>query len=114
MNRTDDQRADDYLKYRGKCKEFCEAAIAKDSALALVRGHYFDFQWGEQPHWWTVRTDGTIYDPTKDQFPSRDLVNTLRSVGWSLVLNAARKYLKTKLRFMAIMRFVLVSVTIDL
>ena len=60
-----------YMKYRGRCKEFCEKAIQEDPTLTLVRGHYFDFAWGEQPHWWTVREDGSIYDPTALQFPSQ-------------------------------------------
>lgn len=63
----------DYLTYRGKCKEFCEAAVAADPTLKLVRGYYWDYLWGKQPHWWTVRQDGTIYDPTKDQFPSKGM-----------------------------------------
>lgn len=62
---------DDYLKYRGKCKEMSEALIAADPTLTLVRGHYYCPFWGEQPHWWTVTQDGTINDPTKDQFPSK-------------------------------------------
>src|SRR6185436_18519915 len=61
----------DYTKYRGKCKEFSEAAIAADPSLTLVRGHYHCPFWGEQAHWWTKRMDGTIFDPTKDQFPSK-------------------------------------------
>ena len=61
----------DYVKYRGKCKEFCEKAILEDHTLTLVRGHYYDPMWGEQQHWWTTRPDGTIFDPTKDQFPSK-------------------------------------------
>ena len=64
---------DDYLKFRGKCKELSEAAILKDPTLILVRGHYYDPLWGEQAHWWTIKQDGTIYDPTKDQFPSKGL-----------------------------------------
>ncbi len=59
-----------YLKYRGKCKEFCEALCKEDSSLTLVRGHYYDAGWGEQPHWWCVKADGTIVDPTALQFPS--------------------------------------------
>lgn len=62
---------DDYRKYRGKCKEFAEAAVAADPSLRLVRGHYYCPHWGEQPHWWTVRADGSIYDPTAAQFPSK-------------------------------------------
>lgn len=64
---------DDYSKYRGKCKEMSEAAIAADPTLALVRGHYHCPIWGEQAHWWTKKPDGTIVDPTKDQFPSRGI-----------------------------------------
>lgn len=63
-----------YTLYRGKCKEMSEAAIAEDPTLRLVRGHYFCPIWGtEEGHWWTVRPDGTIFDPTKLQFPSEGL-----------------------------------------
>jgi hypothetical protein len=62
---------DDYAKYRGKCKEMSEALVAADPSLTLVRGHYYDAAWGEQPHWWCKKPDGTIVDPTKDQFPSK-------------------------------------------
>ena len=62
-----------YAKYRGKCKEFSEQAVSDDPTLTLVRGHYYCPVWGEQPHWWTVREDGTIYDPTAEQFPSKGL-----------------------------------------
>lgn len=62
----------DYMKYRGKCKEFCEQAIKEDPTLTLVRGHYFCPIWGtSEPHWWTIRKDGTIYDPTAAQFGSK-------------------------------------------
>lgn len=63
----------DYTRYRGKCKELSEVAVAADSSLTLVRGWYYDPFWGEQMHWWTKRPDGTIFDPTKDQFPSKGL-----------------------------------------
>ena len=63
----------DYIKFRGRCKEMCEAAVASDPSLRLERGHYICPFWGEQPHWWTVRQDGTIFDPTKDQFPSKGI-----------------------------------------
>lgn len=65
---------DDYLKYRGKCKELSEEAVFNDPTLTLVRGHYFCPIWNtEEPHWWTIRKDGTIFDPTKNQFPSKGL-----------------------------------------
>jgi len=60
-----------YEKYRGKCKEYCDAAVAADSTLTLVRGHYWWPVWDRnEEHWWTTRPDGTIYDPTVEQFPS--------------------------------------------
>lgn len=62
----------DYLKYRGKCKEFAEAAIKTNPTLKLVRGHYFEPYWNsEEAHWWTTRPDGSIYDPSAKQFPSK-------------------------------------------
>ncbi len=61
----------DYQTFRGKCKEMSEALVAANPTLALVRGHYHCPFWGEQAHWWTKAVDGTIHDPTKDQFPSR-------------------------------------------
>jgi hypothetical protein len=62
---------DDYTRYRGKCKQMSEAAVAADPTLTLVRGHYYCPVWGEQAHWWCKKQDGTIVDPTKDQFPSK-------------------------------------------
>lgn len=61
------------MKYRGKCKEFVDAAILADNTLTAVRGHYHCPIWGEQAHWWAVKPDGSIVDPTKDQFPSKGL-----------------------------------------
>lgn len=59
-----------YRKYRGKCKQLSEAACAEDPALTLVRGHYFCPIWNKDgPHWWTTRSDGTIHDRSKLQFP---------------------------------------------
>lgn len=65
---------DYYTLYRGKCKEFCDKAIIKDPTLTLVRGHYYCPIWNSlEQHWWTIRSDGSIYDPTKLQFPSSGL-----------------------------------------
>lgn len=61
----------DYERFRGKCREMSEAAVKEDPTLRLVRGHYLCWEWGSQEHWWTVRADGTIHDPTKLQFPSK-------------------------------------------
>lgn len=54
---------------RGKCQPMAEAAVASDPTLTLVRGWYCDPIWGREEHWWTVRPDGSIYDPTSAQFP---------------------------------------------
>lgn len=70
MNRTEEEIAADYIQFRGKCKELCEAAINDDPTLTLVRGHYVCPFWGEQAHFWTVRADGTVFDPSCRQFPS--------------------------------------------
>lgn len=56
---------------RGRCREMSEAACKKDPTLTLVRGHYYCPVWNvDEQHWWTVRPDGSIYDPTRQQFPS--------------------------------------------
>lgn len=63
-----------YARFRGRCKELAEAACAADPTLTLVRGHYFCPVWNsDEQHWWTVREDGTVYDPSKEQFPSKGL-----------------------------------------
>jgi hypothetical protein len=63
-----------YRLYRGKCKQMSEEACKTDPSLTLVRGHYLCPIWGvEEPHWWCERQDGSILDPTKDQFPSKGM-----------------------------------------
>lgn len=61
--------SENYAKFRGKCREYAEAACKKDPSLTLVRGHYLCPFWGKQPHWWCKKPDGTIVDPTVKQFP---------------------------------------------
>lgn len=67
---TEEPLTHDYAKYRGKCRELCDQAIAEDPTLKLVRGHYHCPMWGPQAHWWTVRPDGSIHDPAVQQFPT--------------------------------------------
>ncbi len=60
-----------YRKFRGKCREMSEALAAADPTLRLVRGFYSCPLWGtREPHWWCAQSDGTIVDPTREQFPS--------------------------------------------
>lgn len=62
----------DYLRFRGRCKELVDAAIQSDPTLTAVRGFYFCPVWGKRDqHWWAVKPDGTIVDPSALQFPSR-------------------------------------------
>lgn len=72
MVRTAEQIAAGYRQFRGKCKTLCDAAVASDPSLTLVRGHIFVPAWSSepfQPHWWCRRSDGTIFDPSWEQFP---------------------------------------------
>ena len=76
MSRTAEQVAADYKEFRGRGKELCAAAVEADPTLTLVRGHYFERMWPsdpEQPHWWCVKPDGTIVDPSVRQFPSNGI-----------------------------------------
>lgn len=71
---ADTEFQNNYAKYRGKCKEVSEALCKEDPTLTLVRGHYFCPIWNrDEQHWWCVKQDGTIVDPTKLQFPSKGL-----------------------------------------
>lgn len=72
----------DYAAFRGRCKELSEAAVAADSTLTLVRGHYHCPYWGKQAHWWTVRADGSVYDPSVQQFPSLGIGEYEPFNGW--------------------------------
>ena len=62
----------EYLQFRGKCKEMAEDAVCADPTLTLVRGHYYCPIWNtDEAHWWAVKPDGTIVDPSARQFPSK-------------------------------------------
>ena len=71
----------DYKKFRGKCKEMAEALVKADPTLRLVRGHYHCPMWGRQAHWWTVKPDGVIVDPSVRQFPTKGMA--AEYVEWS-------------------------------
>jgi hypothetical protein len=61
----------DFSAAYGKCASVTEHMAAAFPELRRVRGHYYDFGWGERAHWWLVTADGRIVDPTAKQFPSR-------------------------------------------
>lgn len=65
------KQKDNYLKYRGKCKEFSEQLCINNPQLRIVRGYYYcPILNTEEGHWWCVDKEGNIHDPTKLQFPS--------------------------------------------
>jgi hypothetical protein len=55
----------------GQCKEITQKMAADFPELTRVRGHYYCWAWGERAHWWLVDPNGTIIDPTAQQFPSK-------------------------------------------
>lgn len=61
----------DLPKGSGCCYEESAALVADDPTLRLVRGWYHCPMWGQREHWWVTRSDGSILDPTVDQFPTR-------------------------------------------
>jgi hypothetical protein len=74
---------ENYKKFRGRCRELSELAVKNDPTLRLVRGYY----WcpvinDKEPHWWTVRPDGSIYDPSCLQFPSAGQGEYTEFDGW--------------------------------
>lgn len=61
-----------YRLLAGKCESVCRAIAAAHPEFRLVRGHYFCPVWNrDRAHWWLEAEDGTVYDPTRDQFPSK-------------------------------------------
>lgn len=89
-----------YSKYRGKCKEFVDAMIAKDSTLKAVRGHYYDAQWGAQEHWWAIKPDGTIIDPTALQFLSKGKGVYKEFDGWTNCAECGKEIHEDEVHFM--------------
>lgn len=56
---------------KGLCHELASQLQEIHPELRLERGHYFcPARAGGQPHWWCRAPDGTVIDPTADQFAS--------------------------------------------
>ena len=55
----------------GQCKEVTRQMAETFPELKRIRGHYYCWAWGERAHWWLADTNGTIIDPTAQQFPSK-------------------------------------------
>lgn len=57
----------------GRCHELSTKAVEENPNLTLVRGWYHCPIWGQREHWWTKDKNGIIFDPTKEQFPSKGI-----------------------------------------
>jgi hypothetical protein len=58
---------------RGKCTEFSKMMCNEYPELTFQHGYYYCPIWREQEHSWTITPNGSIVDPTKDQFPSKGI-----------------------------------------
>lgn len=71
---AEDSESANYLQYRGKCKEMSETLAALLPGLTVTKGWYHCPIWNtREEHWWCKDAEGKIFDPTKDQFPSRGM-----------------------------------------
>lgn len=52
---------------RGKCKDACSEMRLQFPELRAAAGFVY-CTWGRDQHWWCVTPDGTVVDPTKEQF----------------------------------------------
>ena len=66
---------------RGKCVEMTALMADAFPELRRVRGHYLCPIEGRRPHWWMVAPDGSIVDPTLEQFPSLGQGDYIEYVG---------------------------------
>jgi hypothetical protein len=53
------------------CREVTQSMAEAFPDLKRIRGHYCCPVSGTQPHWWLIDSQGSIVDPTANQFPSR-------------------------------------------
>ena len=54
----------------GNCRKVCHQMVKDFPELTRVYGRYMCYEWGERHHFWCIAPDGTIVDPTSQQFPS--------------------------------------------
>lgn len=53
---------------RGQCDIATREMVAKFPELKRVGGFVYP-PWGREQHWWCLAPDGTILDPTREQYP---------------------------------------------
>jgi hypothetical protein len=58
---------------RGKCQSFSQKMVKAFPELRLRKGFYYDAEWGQEQHYWTIDPSGGVIDPTAAQFPSRGI-----------------------------------------
>jgi hypothetical protein len=54
----------------GNCKEAVTKMKEAFPELTVTNGFVFDAMWGDRAHWWLKTEDGSIVDPTFNQFPA--------------------------------------------
>lgn len=57
----------------GRCEFVCKVMVEKFPELNLIRGYYWDVEWGKREHWWITDLEESIIDPTAIQFPSKGI-----------------------------------------
>jgi hypothetical protein len=68
---TAHRNPDDPFHGRGACESLSSLMAQEFPELRQTAGYYYDSCWGPQQHWWCVAPDGTVVDPTSEQFPSK-------------------------------------------
>lgn len=54
---------------RGKCSDATKEMVAAFPELRRVCG-FVRAPWGDDQHWWCIAPDGSVVDPTREQFPA--------------------------------------------
>ena len=86
----------DYLKYRGKCKEFCEELVRENPDLTMVRGHY-----------WCPNSNKS--ERLRNNSYQADLGNTLNLEASFVVNSVGKKFQKKTPNMLLATLFVLIS-----
>lgn len=63
---------------RGFCHSISQEMVAEFPELRLAKGYFEDDYGAKRSHWWCIAPDGTIVDPTIDQFESNFKITASR------------------------------------
>lgn len=88
-----------YLKYRGRCKELAEKLCATNNELTLVKGWYYcPYINRKEQHWWCEDKNGVITDPSRLQFLSEGLGNYEKYQGTFPCSNCEKEILEKDIK----------------